>query len=256
MKKNIIFTMMIAVLIAGNCGRCKDAAPEIVVLISADTEWKEVLAYFNRPVLKESPYGAWFIHRYERPGGAGPVMFFHGGWGKIAAAGSTQYAIDTWKPKLLINLGTCGGFEGAVKKGDIILVNGTVVYDIVEQMGDSHEAIGHYSVKIDSGIFPRKLLKHVRPYRLVSADRDIIAGEIPALKRTYNAIAADWESGAIAFVSNKNNTKLIILRGVSDLVGAKGGEAYNNMAGFTSGAGMVMKKLLGLLPEIITSVSL
>jgi nucleoside phosphorylase len=45
------------------------------------------------------------------------LAFLHGGWGKVAAAGSTQYAIDRWAPARLINLGTCGGFKG-VLNGD------------------------------------------------------------------------------------------------------------------------------------------
>ena len=34
------------------------------------------------------------------------ILFLHGGWGKIAATASAQYAIDRWNPCLLINLGT------------------------------------------------------------------------------------------------------------------------------------------------------
>ena len=45
----------------------------------------------------------------------------------------------------------------------------------------------------------------------------------------YNAVAADWESGAIAWVAKKNNTRVLILRGVSDLVDDSGGEAYGNL---------------------------
>lgn len=55
-------------------------------------------------------------------------MFFHGGWGKIAAVASAQYVIDRWSPELLVNLGTCGGFEGEITKGTIILVGGGEPY--------------------------------------------------------------------------------------------------------------------------------
>ena len=76
-------------------------------------------------------------------------MLFHGGWGKIAAAASTQFIIDQFHPELLINLGTCGGFAGNVETGTIILVERTLVYDILEQMGDGAEAIRHYSTSLD-----------------------------------------------------------------------------------------------------------
>jgi nucleoside phosphorylase len=68
------------------------------------------------------------------------VLFFWGGWGKIAAAGSTQYVIDRWRPQLLVNLGTCGGFDGAIERDMVVLAIKTVVYDIVEQMGHHEDA--------------------------------------------------------------------------------------------------------------------
>ncbi|RPI83169.1 MAG: hypothetical protein EHM41_16570 [Chloroflexi bacterium] len=45
--------------------------------------------------------------------------------GKISAAASTQYIIDRWNPDLLINLGTCGGFEGCIERGAVVLVEKT-----------------------------------------------------------------------------------------------------------------------------------
>jgi len=76
-------------------------------------------------------------------------VFLHGGWGKIAAAASAQYAIDRWHPALLVNLGTCGGFAGRVEVGDVVLVERTVVYDIIERMGDPREAIADYATTLD-----------------------------------------------------------------------------------------------------------
>ena len=59
--------------------------------------------------------------------------------------------IDSWKPDLLVNLGTCGGFEGRIHQGEIILVERTVIYDILEQMSDPVGAIRHYSTDLDLG---------------------------------------------------------------------------------------------------------
>ncbi len=75
--------------------------------------------------------------------------YFHGGWGKISAAATTQYVIDHFQPDLLVNLGTCGGFEGRIARGTIILVTKTIVYDIIEQMSEPEEAIAHYSTELD-----------------------------------------------------------------------------------------------------------
>lgn len=117
--------------------------------MSADAEWKALPRIATDVAGSASPYGEWFSRPVKVAGRDLPVIFFHGGWGKIAAAGSTQYAIDRWKPELLVNLGTCGGIRGAIPKGAVLLANRTLVYDIVEQMGDPAEAIAAYATDID-----------------------------------------------------------------------------------------------------------
>jgi hypothetical protein len=50
-----------------------------------------------------------------------------------------------------------------------------------------------------------------------SADRDLTARRLRELEHRYRPLAADWESGAIAWVANRNKVPLLSLRGVSDL---------------------------------------
>ena len=71
----------------------------------------------------------------------------------------------------------------------------------------------------------------------------------PALIEKYNAVAADWESGAIAWVAKKNGVKCLILRGVSDLVSSEAGEAYGNYDLFSQRTKEVMRKLFEQLPK-------
>lgn len=219
----------------------------IVVLISANSEWravKEILAGQNLDV-KTSPLGETFELRLADQ----PLTFFHGGWGKISAAATAQYVIDHFKPELLVNLGTCGGFDGRVETGAILLVERTLVYDILEQMGDAQAAIAHYSTRIDlSWLNGMPLPPGVQRGLLVSADRDLLAEDIPMLVEKYQARAGDWESGAIAWVAQKNGARCLILRGVSDLVGQTGGEAYGNLALFDQRTRAIMRRLLDLLP--------
>jgi adenosylhomocysteine nucleosidase len=105
------------------------------VLISANTEWRVVKSLFSAAI-HTSIYGEYFIAEVARD----QVLFFHGGWGKVAAAGSTQYVIDHFHPTRLINLGTCGGVEGRIKRFDVVVPEEVVIYDIWEAMGDSQDA--------------------------------------------------------------------------------------------------------------------
>jgi len=223
-----------------------------VVIISADSEWRVVKELYPNLVIQKSPYGEFAELTLDTR----CVILFHGGWGKISAAATVQYVIDHFKIDLLINFGTCGGFAGRIETGTIILVERTLVYDIIEQMGDSAEAIEHYSTNIDlswldntqpivDGTNRRSVVRGL----LVSADRDIIVEDIPMLIQKYDAVAADWESGAIAWVAQKNNTRLLMLRAVSDLVGGDGGEAYGNIVLFHERTKTVMRNLFDQLPE-------
>ncbi len=225
----------------------------VAVVISSDIEWRALLPLLPRSSLCPSPYGGWFILPLQINGQSEPVLFFHGGWGKISAAASAQYIVDRWAPALLVNLGTCGGFQGAIEKGTIILAERTLVYDIVEQMTDYAESIEHYATDLDlSWLGPPPYPLDVKRTLLISGDRDLIAAEVPQLRERYGAVAGDWESGAIAWVAARNNTRCLILRGVSDLVGAEGGEAYDgNLAVFEEGAAEILARLVKTLPDWI-----
>jgi adenosylhomocysteine nucleosidase len=216
-----------------------------VVIISANAEWRVVKELYPNLEIQISPYGEFASKIF----GLRPLTVFHGGWGKISAAATAQYVIDHFKPDLLINLGTCGGFTGRIETGTILLVERTLVYDIIEQMGDGAEAIKHYASDLDLSWLPANLPFPTRRGLLVSADRDIIAEDIPMLIEKYDAVAADWESGAIAWVAQKNNIRVLILRAVSDLVGGDGGEAYGNLELFRERTKTVMRELFRQLPD-------
>lgn len=224
------------------------ASQPIVILISARQEWQPVVQYYKPANQETTPYGETF--RVVNKDGK-ELIFLHGGWGKIKAGGSTQYAISRWNPGLVINLGTCGGFDGMIGRGEVILVEKTIVYDLIEQMVDPDIAISAYTTELDITFVREPYPQPVRKTLLVSGDRDLVKEEIPELMRKYGAVAGDWESGAIAFVSKANNVPCLILRAVSDLVGTNGGEAYDNISLFAERANEVMVNLLDHLPAWI-----
>jgi len=156
---------------------------------------------------------------------------------------------------MIINLGTCGGFAGYVERGEIILIEKTIVYDIIEQMGDCDEHIAHYTTAIDLDWLKGNSPHTVRRTLMVSADKDLLAREIEQLHKRFGAVVGDWESGAIAWVAKRNQVCLLILRGVTDLVSPEGGEAYANHDFFVKETVKVMDQLLKVLPGWIELVS-
>lgn len=215
----------------------------IAVIVSARAEWAVTREVFNDPVVESSPLGAYFTTHLAGT----DCLLFHGGWGKVAAAASAQYVIDRWQPRLVVNLGTCGGFDGLVDVGEVILVNETVIYDIYERMVDPLAALAHYATRIDLTSFRQPYPQEVRIGRLISADQDIDPAMVAVLAADFSAVAADWESGAIAWTAARNNTRVLILRAVSDLVSAEDGELYRQ-GDFKDRAREVMLPLLRALP--------
>jgi adenosylhomocysteine nucleosidase len=230
----------------------QEPAPvRIAVVISANAEWRPVKEALAPARVERSPYGEYFTHTIAGE----PVLFVHGGWGKIDAAASAEYVIGHWRPQLLINLGTCGGVEGRMQRLERLLVNRTVVYDIHEAMGDSSEAIADYATDIDLGWLDDRFPLRHRRAAMYSADRDLVPAGLTELTRRFpEVVAADWESASIARVAARRRTRVLILRAASDLVSQKHGEAAGNLTLFQSNAATSMRLLLDDLRAIVPYV--
>jgi adenosylhomocysteine nucleosidase len=252
---------MLAGLVWAGCARSdavdvagRTGTGPVTVLVSANAEWQVVKGAYPRALYLRSPWGEFFEAEVRAGSRMRRVVFFHGGWGKVAAAGSTQYVVDRWKPALLVNLGTCGGFGGDVRRFETLLAGRTIIYDIEEAMGDSAQAIADYATTIDLGWLGTEMPVPVRKTLLVSADRDLVPAELDGLKSRYGAVAGDWESGAIAYTCARNGQRVLILRGVSDLVTTAGGEAYGDARVFAERSRIVMTSLLDQLPKWLARV--
>jgi adenosylhomocysteine nucleosidase len=221
---------------------------KIVVLISASAEWNGVKPLFPDSQPQRTPFGE-SLHVTI---GTRDLKLFHSGWGKIASAAMMQYVLDHESPDVVINLGTCGGFAGSVNQGDIILVDNTFVYDIVELMGDL-DISTYYASSLDLSWLAEPYPHPVRRGTLASADSDLPPDKISFL-RSHGAVAADWESAAFAWVAQKHHARLLILRGVSDMVSEKGGEAYSNIEIFNRRAADIMKRLFEQLPDWLDAI--
>jgi adenosylhomocysteine nucleosidase len=241
MRKLSIYTCCLFCIINSSLAHSE---VKYAILISANMEWKSVKKNYPNEKLQTSPWGEYFFKDIAHQN----ILFFQEGWGKVAAAGATQYVIDQFKPIILINLGTCGGFEGEIERQEVVLADKTIIYDILEAMGDSKEAIADYTTNIDLSWLGKTYPVKVRKTTLVSADKDLRTEEIEKLKKEYHAVAGDWESGAIAYTAAKNKKKVVILRGVSDLVSSTQSEAHGNMNLFEERAHLVMTQLLKDLP--------
>ena len=199
----------------------------VLVVVSADTEWRALRRILGVEPTGSTPYGECIDAPLTIRSLPISLTYVQGGWGKISAAASAQHAIARWHPDSLVNLGTCGGIAGRVEIGETILAERTFVYDIIEQMLDPQDALSHYATDLDLSWLSQPFPHPVRKTCLLSADRDGIPDQVPELEAQYSAVALDWESGAIAWVASKNRTRCLILRTVTDVVSRDGDEAYD-----------------------------
>ncbi len=229
---------------------------KIVVIISANAEWEGVKPLFPSAQFETTPFGEAANLKLGTPalgnGEGWNLKLIHSGWGKIASAASMQYVIDHYAPDLIVNLGTCGGFAGVAQRGDMILVDRTIVYDILELM-DVDDISPYYASSLDLSWLHEPYPFPARRGLIASADADLLPEKIPFLK-SKGALAADWESAALAWVANKNRARLLILRMVSDIVSEQGGEAYGDISIFTERCKSIMKQLFEQLPGWLDAV--
>jgi len=223
---------------------------KIVVLISAIAEWEGVKPLFPNIQVSNNPFGETMDVVVDEQ----PLTLFHSGWGKVASASAMQYVIDHYSPDLIVNLGTCGGIEGVVDRGDLILADRAIVYDIVELM-DEADVTNYYASILDLSWLTEPYPFPTRRGLIASADSDLLPEKIPLLK-SIGTLAADWESAALAWVANRNHARLLILRMVSDLVSEQAGEAYGDIEIFNERAKNIMKKLVNQLPEWLSNVKI
>jgi adenosylhomocysteine nucleosidase len=224
------------------------SASPFVVLVCAEVEWRAVRGRYESAVAGASPFGSWLAAAVADGPRTHSVVFLHTGVGKIRATAAAQYAVGRWQPPLLVNLGTCGGFGGVIERGEVVLVDRAVVYDMVDRTAEREAVLDGCDTRLDLSWLGAPHPAPVRVGPMLSADRDLLPADMPRLRSSYGAVAADWESAAIAYVAHANRVPALILRGVSDLVGPDGGEAYGDPAVFLAGAARVMEELLGQLP--------
>ena len=130
---------------------------KFAVLVSTNAEWAAVKS--ASVVIEHSPYGEYFFQHV----GNERVLFFHGGFAKVAAAASTQYVIGHFRPAYLINIGTCGGVEGRIGRFDVVVPDKLVIYDIYNAIGDDPDE-GHYMTKLElPSQHPRSAPPYIQP---------------------------------------------------------------------------------------------
>ena len=189
---------------------------KLAIQICSELEWgitKSILK-ITKDKLYRQPFGDYFEHQIGRQEG----IFYQSGATKTRAAAACQFAIDTFHPDAVINLGTCGGVAENVRKFNIILAKKTFQYDVIQRFG---KPSGSFKKDLEttldtSWINLTRVPTKIHIGTIASADQDL-DDERREVLQGKKVLAADWESASIAKICELNKIKCLILRGVSDI---------------------------------------
>jgi adenosylhomocysteine nucleosidase len=224
---------------------------KVTIQICSKLEWectKSILAVKKKEVRRQ-PFGGCFW----RPIGSHEAVIFESGATKTRSAAACQYAIDTWRPDAVINLGTCGGVARSVRKRTILLVTKTFQYDVIQRFGKpSPQFLRSLKANIDtSWVDLTRVRRVIRTGAIASADQDL-EDEHRGPLQSKGVLAADWESASIATVCKLNKIRCLILRGVSDIP-EKNGRPKEGLQerDYQKNTRIIMRDLFGILRRIV-----
>ena len=189
---------------------------KICIEVCSGREWraiKDILSVDSERI-SNSPLGEYFSASINKK----EFLFQHSGPTKTRAAACCQLIINKWQPDLVVNIGTCGGVSEKLKCLDIILATKTVQYDCLDFM-DGKDQIFYAPMVTEldnSWLKLDKIADHLYQGIIGTADQDLTYQTAIKL-RENGVLAVDWESGAIAKICELNNTKCLILRGITDI---------------------------------------
>ncbi len=159
------------------------------------------------------------------------IILSKSGVGKVNSASTTQFIIDKYKPKYIINIGIAGSLTDDLHLGDIIIAKKAIQHDF------DLTAFGNPKGYMDTGVEPDKptifysdenltdKFNHIlkskenRVFEGTIATGDIFVDDISqksSIHDIFKADAIDMESASILQTAQRNNIPAIIIRIISD----------------------------------------
>lgn len=227
----------------------------VCIQICSKREWISLKELLKDIELQTNmyPFGEFLrLKLYDRE-----CIFYYSGATKTKASAACQFAIDKWKPQIIVVLGTCGGVNEDLNVLDVIIANKTVQYDCIDRMGNEPYVFYEpLTTTIDnSWIHFSEFNERVHEGIIATADQDINY-EVLHMLRKENVLCADWESGAIAYICSINKVNSCIVRGITDIPTENINEsACNQGNAYKVNTPRVMKKLIvEFLPVLFRSI--
>ncbi len=143
------------------------------------------------------------------------VTILKSGVGKTRAAAGTQLLIDQYHPRYIINFGTAGAIDDALRVKDVIVSTRAVMYDT--DHNDPEKTIFYADPELLGLV---RDMPGIRMGTICTADRAVSSDCVrKKLACEYQALCADWEGAATLEVCKLNGIPGLVFRVISDKAG-------------------------------------
>lgn len=166
------------------------------------------------------------------------IILLKSGIGKVNAAIGTSLLIQLFKPDVIINTGSAGGFDETLQVGDIA-ISTEVRYNDVDatvfgyEYGQVPAMPAFYSPDQSLVTIAEKAAEkvgiHSKKGLVLSGDSFMSDHErVQDLKRRFNEpLCSEMEAGAIAQVCHQFDVPFVIIRALSDIAGSDAKVSYD-----------------------------
>lgn len=167
------------------------------------------------------------------------VVLLKSGIGKVNAAMSTTILLEKFNPKVVINTGSAGGFDAALKVGDIVISDEVRHHDVdvtafgyeIGQMAGMPAAY-----KSDEKLMEvaKQAVKEVGQHNysvglICSGDVFMSNPErVEAVRKDFPTMkAVEMEAAAVAQVCHQFHTPFVVIRALSDIAGQESSMSFD-----------------------------
>ena len=167
------------------------------------------------------------------------VVLLKSGIGKVNAAMSTTILLEKFNPKVVINTGSAGGFDAALKVGDIVISDEVRHHD-VDVTAFGYE-IGQMAGMPAAYKSDEKLMEVAKQAVEEAGEHNYSVGlicsgdvfmsnpeRVEAVRKDFPAMkAVEMEAAAVAQVCHQFNTPFVVIRALSDIAGQESSMSFD-----------------------------
>lgn len=167
------------------------------------------------------------------------VVLVKSGIGKVNAAIATTLLLENFKPDVVLNTGSAGGFLENLEIGSVVISDEVCHHDVdVTAFGYAHGQVPNLpaTFKSDTSLIDHAkeaveaLGEHRYAIGLIASSDSFMsdADHVERVQQLFpNMIAAEMEAAAVAQVCHQFGTPFVVIRALSDIAGKESSMSFD-----------------------------